>query len=84
MAQNNKAETKSELGDLLFSVVNLARFIGAEPEESLTDSCNKFIRRFALCEEYANKSGQNLAEMSVEELEGLWVKAKAALQFKPE
>jgi tetrapyrrole methylase family protein / MazG family protein len=80
---DNKAGA-AELGDLLFAVVNIARFIDAEPEEALTASCDKFIKRFALCEKFATESGRELKSMTAEELDTLWGKAKDVLQSETE
>jgi tetrapyrrole methylase family protein/MazG family protein len=77
IASGNSEQSFEELGDLLFSVVNISRFIGAEPEESLTASCDKFIKRFAQVERLAQ--GRDMKKMSLEELDKLWDKAKQAL-----
>lgn len=65
-----------ELGDLLFAVVNVARFVKADPEQALERACDKFIRRFAHVEEQANASGKKLEEMSLSEMDMLWDVAK--------
>jgi tetrapyrrole methylase family protein/MazG family protein len=70
-------QSAEELGDLLFSVVNVSRFIGAEPEEALTAACDKFIKRFAAVEKLAG--GRDMKKMSLKELDELWGKAKLAL-----
>jgi uncharacterized protein YabN with tetrapyrrole methylase and pyrophosphatase domain len=57
--------------------VNLARFLGFDPEVALKKTNLKFKSRFYLMEEEASRSGQRLAELSKEELEVLWEKAKA-------
>lgn len=65
-----------ELGDVLFSAVNVARFAGADAEECLTRSCEKFITRFALVEELARERGVDMKSASIEELDKLWKLAK--------
>ncbi len=69
----NKEE---ELGDLLFSVVNVSRFIGADSEEALYKTINKFVARFSHVESMANKEGRALSDMSLEEMDRLWDKSK--------
>ena len=65
-----------ELGDLLFSVVNVSRFIGCDSEEALTSANDKFLARFLKVEELAEKKGINMKESSIEELDLLWDEAK--------
>lgn len=69
----NKEE---ELGDLLFSVVNVSRFIGADSEEALYKTINKFVARFSHVESMANEEGRALSDMSLEEMDRLWDKSK--------
>ncbi len=76
IAQQDKANCVEELGDLLFSAVNVARFIGTDAEESLSQSCEKFIARFAKVEALANEQGIDMKSSSIEELDKLWKKAK--------
>ena len=77
VAQGDAAHSAEELGDLLFSAVNISRFIGAEPEEALTKACDKFIRRFEMVEKLAQ--GRDMKKMTLEELDKLWDEAKKAL-----
>lgn len=67
---------RQEVGDLLFSVVNVARHLKTEPEQALTISCNKFIARFTAAEKLAQKNGQRLDALSPEELDRLWDEVK--------
>ena len=67
---------KEELGDLLFAVVNVARFLKIRPELALNDTINKFIRRFKYIEESANEKGVDLNDMTLEEMDNFWNKAK--------
>ena len=69
-------KSQDELGDLLFSVVNVSRFIDVDSEEALTKSCDKFIRRFTLVEQLAKDRNVLLNDLSLSELDGLWDKAK--------
>ena len=66
-----------ELGDLLFSVVNVSRFLKVEPEQALSYSCNKFILRFEKMEQLTKERGADMASMSLEQLDSLWDEAKA-------
>lgn len=69
---------REEYGDLLFAVVNLGRFIGADPETALTAASNKFINRFSAMEKAALEENKDLAELSPEEQDKLWERAKKA------
>jgi tetrapyrrole methylase family protein/MazG family protein len=69
---------EDEVGDLLFAVVNLARHLKLNPEEALRKTANRFAERFAGMETDAKMQGRGLLEMTVEELDALWEKAKAA------
>jgi tetrapyrrole methylase family protein/MazG family protein len=65
-----------ELGDLLFSVVNLARHLGADAEGALRQASNKFRSRFEIVEQLAGERGIDLASSSLEVLDRLWDEAK--------
>ena len=65
-----------EFGDLLFSMVNVARFLNIDPEESLNKSTVKFIERFATMEKVSIDRGLDLESMSLEEMDNLWIEAK--------
>ena len=67
---------KEELGDLLFSIVNLARFLKVDPEEALNMTNAKFIKRFDFVEQGAIKLNKRLEDMTLEEMDKLWEKAK--------
>ena len=75
-AVKNGTNTEEELGDLLFSVVNVARFVKADSEEALTQSTRKFISRFAKMEDVVLKSGKRLEDLSLDEMDGIWDKIK--------
>ena len=74
MAQGTNVS--EELGDLLFSVVNVSRFLKADPEEALNAATEKFISRFAKVEEMALAQGKDMAQMPLGELDKLWERAK--------
>ena len=69
---------REELGDVLFTVVNLARRLGIDAEGAMRDANDKFDRRFRYMETYAVASGRQLNDMSLDELEDLWQQAKTA------
>lgn len=74
--QGNIKYIKEELGDLLFSIVNLARFLDINPEESLNLTTEKFIKRFEFIENSAINSNKNLEDMTLEEMDNLWNQSK--------
>ena len=88
LAASNRRAAEEEVGDLLFSVVNLVRFLGLDPEVTLKHSNLKFKERFQQMESEASRSGQRLSELSKEELEQLWdaakVKARARISLESE
>ena len=67
---------KEELGDLLFSAVNVARFFDIDPEEALRSASEKFVTRFTKVESAARASGRRLEDMSLDELEVIYQKVK--------
>ncbi|ACA46010.1 nucleoside triphosphate pyrophosphohydrolase [Clostridium botulinum] len=72
----NKVKILEEIGDLLFSVVNVARFLDIDPENALNYSIDKFINRFQYIEDEAISMGRQLDNMSLEEMDKLWKEAK--------
>ncbi len=71
-----QGRVREELGDLLFAVVNVARKSGIDPDQALAAATSKFERRFeALLAEVA-RSGRNPHQMSLDELEAVWVQVK--------
>ncbi|EPY2307355.1 nucleoside triphosphate pyrophosphohydrolase [Clostridium sporogenes] len=72
----NKVKILEEIGDLLFSVVNVARFLDIDPENALNYSIDKFINRFQYIEDEAIAMGRSLDNMSLEEMDELWKEAK--------
>ena len=65
-------DVEEEVGDLLFSVVNMARFLQVDPEKALTMTTNKFIRRFKAMEGKIGLDKKNFADYTVEELDMIW------------
>ena len=76
IASQNASAVKEKLGDLLFSAVNVSRFLHIDAEQALTASTDKFIRRFARVEELAKSREIDLAAASLEEMDALWDEAK--------
>jgi XTP/dITP diphosphohydrolase len=75
--KKNQAESESEFGDLLFSLINYARFMNINPEEALERTNKKFIRRFQYLENAARENGKVLSEMNLAEMDVFWNEAKA-------
>lgn len=69
-------DIENEIGDLLFTIVNIARHFDIDPEMALRRTINKFSFRFEQMEKMAEEQGQNLAQMSLEKKDKLWEKAK--------
>ncbi len=67
---------EGELGDVLFSMINYARFIGIDPEAALERTNKKFIKRFQYLETESKKDGKKMGEMTLEEMDAYWDKAK--------
>ena len=75
-SEADQRKLEEEFGDLLFSLVNLARFLKIRPELALLRSTEKFVRRFRCLEERAAARGQDLATMTLEEMDQLWEEEK--------
>ncbi len=73
---NNTPEQAEELGDVLFSIVNYARFLNIDPDEALERTNRKFIQRFQFLERESHKDGKVMGEMTLKEMEGYWQRAK--------
>ena len=67
---------EEEFGDVLFSLINYARFIHVNPEDALEKTNKKFIKRFQYMEERAHTQGKQLSDMTLDEMEALWQEAK--------
>ncbi|WP_339697922.1 nucleoside triphosphate pyrophosphohydrolase [Algoriphagus aquimarinus] len=72
----NLENASGEFGDLLFSLINYARFIDINPEEALERTNKKFIKRFQYLENAAKESGKNLSDMTLAEMDVYWNEAK--------
>ncbi len=77
--EGKKARITGEIGDVLFSIINLGRRFGIDCEESLYEASKKFIRRFNFMEKYADKNNLNFKEMPLREKDKLWEIAKKEL-----
>lgn len=77
LASGNKTALEEEFGDVLFSLVNYARFVDINPENALEKTNKKFIRRFQYLEDRARESGRPLKELSLDEMEAYWQEAKS-------
>lgn len=71
---------EEEMGDILFSAVNISRILQKDAEECLTKACNKFINRFIEVEQMATEAGKSFTEMSIDEMNELWAAAKSKLK----
>ena len=74
--EGNQEHIHEELGDLLFSVVNVSRFVKVDSEEALTNSTDKFIDRFSKVEKMANEQGMDMKNTDLDTLDKLWDLAK--------
>ena len=72
----DKEKQAEEFGDLLFSLINYARFADINPEEALERTNKKFIKRFRYLESESRKDGKDLSEMTTEEMDVYWERAK--------
>ena len=75
--QNNKVNCQEELGDLLFSLVNLSRHLQIDASEAISHANHKFVKRFRLMEEEISKNEKKIENLSPDELEKFWVKIKS-------
>lgn len=77
VAAGERQGLEAEVGDLLFVVVNIARFLGVDPEIALKKANRKFLRRFEQMEQEAARQGRRLADLPRERLEALWELSKS-------
>ena len=75
-AINGNGDIEEEIGDLIFAVTNVSRFVKVDSERAAEKTCNKFVRRFADMEKQAAAEGKNLSDLTLSELDALWDKAK--------
>ncbi|HHO75997.1 MAG TPA: nucleoside triphosphate pyrophosphohydrolase, partial [Deltaproteobacteria bacterium] len=76
MKSGDHEQVEEEIGDLLFSIVNLARFNKTDPEAALRKTNSKFVRRFHEIEKHARDRGITLEDMTLEEMDNIWDEAK--------
>lgn len=74
--QQNLEEIENEIGDFLFSVVNLARFQNINAEDALRKTINKFTARFQYIEKKLSENNRSIYQSSLEEMDKLWEEAK--------
>jgi len=73
---NNQQAIEAEFGDVLFSLINYARFLGVNPENALERTNKKFIKRFQYLEQQAKLKKRTLSDMSLSEMDVIWEEAK--------
>ncbi|MCF8296925.1 MAG: nucleoside triphosphate pyrophosphohydrolase [Saprospiraceae bacterium] len=74
--KSEQSKIENEFGDLLFALVNYSRFINVNPEDALERTNRKFIKRFQYLEEQSKAEGKSLRDMTLEEMDVYWNKAK--------
>ena len=72
----NSDRVEDEFGDVLFALINYARFIKVNPEDALEKTNRKFIKRFQYIEQKARESGRFIGDLTLDEMEALWEEAK--------
>lgn len=77
--EKDPEKKKTELGDLLFAVVNLSRHLRIDPQQALNLSVKKFVERFEKIEEHFQKEGRSLKNVSLEEMDEVWEKSKTSI-----
>jgi len=78
IASGDEAQVHDELGDLLFTIANIARKLNVNAEEALQSTNRKFRRRFESMESSVREGGRNLDQLTLEQMDALWDEAKAA------
>lgn len=78
--KGDQTAMEEEFGDVLFALINYARWNNINPEDALAKTNRKFINRFQWMEEAAEKEGKNLTEMNLEEMDVYWEKAKSTFK----
>jgi len=78
--ENDQQHIEEEFGDVLFSLINYARFLNIDSEGVLEKTNLKFIKRFQMMEIQATAEGKNLAEMSLEEMDAIWNEVKLQIR----
>ena len=78
MRSGEESKVHEELGDLLFTIANIARKLNVNAEEALQSTNRKFTRRFEIMESRVREGGRNIDDLTLEQMDGLWDEAKAA------
>jgi tetrapyrrole methylase family protein/MazG family protein len=76
MVEGDQARIEAELGDLLFAIVNLGRFLSVNPEQALGKTIGRFVQRFAYVEETLHAAGNQMKDATLEQMNMLWEEAK--------
>ena len=76
--EKDRDAIRSEMGDLFFSLVNVCRFMDIEPEITLNETSDRFIKRFTFIEDKCIKDGRSMEDMTLAELDAIWDQAKEA------
>lgn len=76
VGENNREKIEAEFGDVLFSMINYARFLKVNPEDALERTNKKFIKRFQYLEQKAKEQNKNLRDMTLAEMDVFWEEAK--------
>ncbi|MBP7584423.1 MAG: nucleoside triphosphate pyrophosphohydrolase [Spirochaetes bacterium] len=79
LASGSRDHLLEEIGDILFTLTNISRFLSINPEEALKKTVDKFMNRFRFVEDETRASGKNLEEMSLTEMDALWDRAKSEM-----
>jgi MazG family protein len=79
MSSSEQADIEMEIGDLLFSIVNLSRFLNVDPESALRKTNAKFIRRFKMMEAEIKRQGRRFEDYDLEGLDEFWEEAKRSI-----
>lgn len=78
LKEKDQKEMRAEMGDLFFSLVNVCRFLEIEPEITLNETSDRFIRRFSFIEDECRKAGLVMEDMTLAELDSYWDRSKEA------
>ena len=82
LSLQNRRKIQEELGDLLFVMVNISRFLRIDPEEALNQTVEKFMRRFRHIETSLQKKGKSFHQSNLTEMDQLWEEAKKRRKFR--
>lgn len=74
--ENDLSELETELGDILFAIVNYSRFLNINPENALRKTISKYIRRFNFIEDTLKERGKKITESNLEEMDAIWNESK--------